>query len=197
MSPVQRDAQCYAMPHITDLRIGKHSQLRYEGVNKHNSGATMTSSDISTSAEAAENAVHHRIREVHTNPDQNCPSEGALPKALTEPAKAKSPAQWGYERIIMYIQNFEKQLDNDHEVGLGFTGGDAGVLKIEGLGFYDPDIITYYGTNGAGSKTQLIQHVSQLNVMLVASPKHIDQAAPNRIGFRLAQALEADAPATT
>ena len=28
--------------------------------------------------------------------------------------------------------NFEKQLDNEHEVAMGFTGGDAGVVRIEG-----------------------------------------------------------------
>ena len=80
---------------------------------------------------------------------------------------------------------------------MGFAGGDAGVIKIEGLGYYDPDIVTYYGTNEAGMKTQLIQHVSQLNVMLMASPKHIDQAAPNRVGFKLGEALERDPAATS
>ena len=66
----------------------------------------------------------------------------------------------------------------------------AGVIRIEGLGYYDPDIVTYYGVNEAGAKTQLIQHVSQLNVSLVASAKHIDQPEPTRIGFRLATALD-------
>ena len=152
---------------------------------------------IVTAAEAVENAVLPAIREVHTDPSTGCPSQGDLPAALKESAQTKSPAQWAYERIILYIQNFEKQLDNDHEVGLGFAGGDAGVIKIEGLGYYDPDIVTYYGTNEAGMKTQLIQHVSQLNVMLMASPKHIDQAAPNRIGFKLGEALERDPAATS
>ncbi|MFT5272392.1 MAG: hypothetical protein ACI85V_002411, partial [bacterium] len=54
-----------------------------------------------------------------------------------------------------------------------------------------------YGTNGAGAKTQLIQHVSQLNVMLVSSPKKVDQAEPNRIGFQLVTALERDEDAST
>lgn len=153
--------------------------------------------DIATSAEALENDALPKIREVHTDPDQNCASQGDIPKALKEPAAQKSPAQWAYERIILYIQNFEKGLDNDHEVGMGFAGGDAGVMKIEGLGFYDPDIITYYGTNGAGAKAQLVQHVSQLNVMLVASPKRVDQAEPVRIGFRLASALDREAETET
>ena len=33
-----------------------------------------------------------------------------------------------------------------------------------------------------------------LNVMLMASPKHIDQAEPNRIGFQLAQDLDRNTP---
>ncbi|SEW39042.1 hypothetical protein SAMN04488515_2546 [Cognatiyoonia koreensis] len=152
--------------------------------------------EIATSAEAIENAHLPSIREVHTNPDAKCASEGGIPKALKEPTGRKSPAQWAYERIILYIQNFEKQLDNDEEVGMGFVGGDAGVIKIEGLGYYDPDLITFYGSDGTGAKTQLIQHVSQLNVMLRAAPKQVDQAEPNRIGFRLAKELEREDDAT-
>ncbi len=43
---------------------------------------------------------------------------------------------------------------------MGFTSGDAGVLKIEGMGFFDPDIVTFYVSDPAGGKTQLVQHVS-------------------------------------
>ncbi|SFR97676.1 DUF6173 family protein [Yoonia litorea] len=145
---------------------------------------------IDTSAELMENDALPQTREVHTDPNAKPVTQGQLPRALAEPATKKSPAQWAYERIILYIQNFEKQLDNDHEVGMGLTGSDTGVIRIEGLGYYDPDIITYYGTNQSGAKTQLIQHVSQLNVSLVASPKHIDQPEPKRIGFQLATALD-------
>lgn len=115
-----------------------------------------------------------------------------LPAAVAEkPLEDKSPAEWAYERLILYIQNFEEQLDNAHEVAMGFTGGDAGVLRIEGIGYFDPDIVTFYGTDGEGAKTQLIQHVSQLNVMLRALPREDDEAEapPNRIGFRLAADL--------
>lgn len=144
---------------------------------------------IDTSAEQVEDMILPLIHEVHTDPNAKAAD---IPDKLKKPAKPKSPAQWAYERIILYIQNFEKQLDADHEVGIGFTNGGAGVMKIEGLGFFDPDIITYYGSNELGAKTQLVQHVSQLNVMLVASPKQVDQVEPNRIGFRLAAELDDD-----
>ena len=111
-------------------------------------------------------------------------------KVADTPVEQKSPAEWAYERLILYIKNFEEQLDNEHEVAMGFAGGDAGVLRIEGIGFFDPDIITYYGSDGEGIKTQLVQHVSPLSVMLRALPKPVDHAEPNRIGFRLAAQLE-------
>lgn len=142
---------------------------------------------ISTTAEAAEADALPRVCEVHTDPEQ---SEVQVPEKFRAPSGAKSPARWAYERLILYIKNFEEQLDNEHEVAMGFTGGDAGVIRIEGMGYFDPDIVTFYGSDPTGAKTQLIQHVSQLNVMLRALPKHVDQPAPNRIGFRLASALD-------
>ncbi len=38
-------------------------------------------------------------------------------------------------------------------------------------------------------RTQLVQHVGQLSVMLRALPKQIETAEPKRIGFRLAEDL--------
>ena len=150
---------------------------------------TTAQATIETSADAMENAAMPKRGEVHTQGGRHA-EPAQMPKAMQKPAAQKSPAQWAYERIIMYIKTFEETLDNDHEVGLGFAGGDTGVIKIEGLGFFDPDIVTYYGSNPEGAKTQLIQHVSQLNVMLTASPKNVDQQEPNRIGFQLAAALD-------
>ncbi len=118
------------------------------------------------------------------------PEQKPLPEALTEtPVADKSPAQWAYERVILYIQNFEEQLDSEHEVAIGLTGSDTGMLRIEGIGFFDPDIVTFYGTDPAGAKTQLVQHVSQLNVLLRALPRPGGRARPRRIGFRLARSL--------
>ena len=132
-----------------------------------------------------------RAREVHADPGAQTVVEN-LPEGLKKPVTQKSPAQWAYERMILYIQNFERQLDAEHEVAMGFAGSDAGVLRIEGMGFFDPDIITFYGTDPTGAKTQLVQHVSQLSVLLRALPKRDKTAEANRIGFRLAEELDSD-----
>ncbi|GGH35147.1 hypothetical protein SAMN05444007_10857 [Cribrihabitans marinus] len=146
---------------------------------------------IQTAAEIAESAVLPRCHEVHSDPDRPRVSD-KLPEPLKQPVQKKSPAQWAYERLILYIKNFEEQLDASQEVAMGFAGGDAGVMRIEGMGFFDPDIITFYGNDATGARTQLVQHVSQLNVMLRALPKPVGDKPANRIGFRLAADLEPD-----
>ncbi len=106
--------------------------------------------------------------------------------AEAAPPDSKSPAEWAHDRLVLYIRNFEQQLDADQEVAVGFAGSDAGVLTIEGLGYFPPDMVTFYGRDEDGRKTQLIQHVSQLSVMLRAVPKAEPEEPARRIGFRLA-----------
>lgn len=133
-------------------------------------------------------------RAVHADPTApKSPEQKPLPKSVRKrPYAEKSPAEWAYERLILYIKNFEEQLDAEHEIAMGFTGGDAGVLRIEGVGFFEPDIVTFYGTDAEGARTQLVQHVSQLNVLLRAMPKAEEAPQARRIGFRLAQDLDDD-----
>jgi hypothetical protein len=99
--------------------------------------------------------------------------------------KSKSPAEWAHDRLVLYIRNFEGQLDAAQEIAMGFAGDEAGVLRIEGIGYFDPDIITFYGRDENGAKTQLIQHVSQLSVTLRAVPRENVEEPPRRIGFQL------------
>lgn len=145
---------------------------------------------IATTAEAYEADAMPRKIDVHCD-DDSCAGPQPLPDAVTrKPVGQKSPAEWAYERLILYIQSFEEQLDNEHEVAMGSAGSDAGVLRIEGMGYFDPDVVTFYGTDATGARTQLVQHVSQLSVILRALPKAVQQEIPRRIGFRLAQALD-------
>lgn len=151
--------------------------------------------EIRTAAELVEADALPCIYEVHDDPARRNACDQTVPKGVTKtPVTQKSPARWAYERVVIYLRNFEEQLDSEHEVAMGFTGAEAGLLRIQGMGYFDPDIVTFYGTDPAGGRTQLIQHVSQLNVMLRALPKQKDDEKPNRIGFRLAQDLDTAEP---
>ncbi|MCL3881808.1 DUF6173 family protein [Marivita sp. GX14005] len=146
--------------------------------------------DIRTTAEYAETDALPRKYDAHTSDDASTRAAASADCVTEKPAARKSPAEWAHERLILYIKNFEEALDNEHEVAMGFAGNETGVLRIEGLGFFDPDIVTFYGTDSKGRRMQLIQHVSQLNVALRALPKPETKAEPRRIGFELAAKLE-------
>jgi Family of unknown function (DUF6173) len=105
--------------------------------------------------------------------------------ATGKASKPKGPAEWAHDRLVMYIRNFESQLDAQQEIAMGFASDESGVLRIEGIGFFEPDILTFYGRDEDGAKTQLIQHVSQLSVTLRAVPKVAEAEPPRRIGFQL------------
>ena len=141
---------------------------------------------ISAKAEAHERDPVPRRCDVHADGDQ-AEVLNVTDELLGIPVEDKSPAEWAYDRLVIYIQEFEEQLDNQHEVAMGFAGSEAGVLQIEGMGFFDPDILTFYGMDEDGVPTQLIQHVSQLSVILRALPKAVEEEEPKRIGFRLAR----------
>lgn len=147
---------------------------------------------IETTAEIVEGDAMRLARAVHTGGGP-CPGpeDAPLPEAIAKkPVEQKSPAEWAYERLILYIKNFEEQLDGAQEIAMGLTDTGAGVLRIEGLGYFDPDIVTFYGTDGTGARIQLVQHVSQLNVVLRANPKPDEATPARRIGFDLAKGLE-------
>lgn len=157
----------------------------------------MMGNTIETTAEAIEADALPRLYEMHCDPNQPNACDQELPRHMTlKPADQKSPAQWAYERTVLYLKNFEEQLDNEHEVAMGFVGGDAGVLRIEGMGYFDPDVVTFYGRDANGARMQLVQHVSQLNVIFRALTKQVHDQAPNRIGFRLYEDLEKNMSAT-
>ena len=143
----------------------------------------MTKADRDAERTAAAHTAAVQATAVHTAAAQ---ATDLPPMIADAPGPApKSPAESAYDRLIAYIRNFEAQLNAREEIAIGFTGNDAGILQIEGIGFFAPDILTFYGRDETGMKTQLIQHVGQLSVMLRAVPKARAEAAPRRIGFHL------------
>lgn len=93
-----------------------------------------------------------------------------------------NPAKWTYERLGNYIKAFEADLDDEHEVGARLVSfGSTITVHIENMGYHGPDIITFYGKNEQNEAVQLIQHTSQLSVLLIAVKKQADK--PRRIGF--------------
>lgn len=109
---------------------------------------------------------------------------------LAESDAKLNPAKWMHERIVRSIIDFEKDLDPALEIGarlVSFTANE--IIHIDDVGYWGPDIIKFYGTTSDGHPVELMQHISQLNVLLMAV-KPI--AEPRRIGFVLQKQLDED-----
>ncbi|MEI2781197.1 MAG: DUF6173 family protein [Candidatus Competibacter sp.] len=96
--------------------------------------------------------------------------------------RKENPAKFTYERLGVYIKEFEKDLDDEHEIGARLvTFGQSITFHITNIGYYGPDIISFDGFNQNGEKLKLIQNISQLSVLLIAMKKLEEK--PRRIGF--------------
>jgi hypothetical protein len=102
-----------------------------------------------------------------------------------------NPAEWMYERIVRSIIEFEEGLDKGQEVGARLAQfGQSEVIFIDDVGYWGPDIIKFYGHNVDGHPVELMQHFSQMSVLLVAVK--VDKEEPRRIGFILQEKLRED-----
>ena len=94
-------------------------------------------------------------------------------------------ADWQYEKICEQIKEFQDSLDSDHEIALQLTNfGQSIILNVTDIGYQNSCLIYYYGYAN-GKYCQLIQHISQINFLLMSVPKP-DPAKPARrvlIGF--------------
>jgi hypothetical protein len=120
-----------------------------------------------------------------------------LPKSLgvAIPPLPDPPAKWMYERVARQIIDFEKELSPDQEIGGRFVAAPReGVFHIEDLGYWGPDMLIFYGKDADGRPIQLMQHYSQLSVLLCVVPKEKETA--RRIGFVLLERLKDDPTST-
>ena len=100
-----------------------------------------------------------------------------------------NPAKWMHERIVRSINDFEADLDQDDEVGARLVNFGVDVtIHIHDVGYWGPDIIIFHGMNQDRKRVQLLQHISQLSVLLIAVDKIEKQA--RRIGYSLMETIE-------
>lgn len=86
-----------------------------------------------------------------------------------------------YYNILEEIKKFQDSLDYDHEVAIYLASfGTNMKMIVKSIGYQNPDILYFYGTID-GNDAELIQHMNQLNFLLMAVQKPNPDAPPNRI----------------
>lgn len=89
-----------------------------------------------------------------------------------------------YERLTKWINTFNDSLDDQHEVGVRLVNfGQTITFHLAGLGYWNPSLIMFNGSTDSGDPVELIQHVTQISILLMKVPRK-DPGKPKRpIGF--------------
>jgi len=95
-----------------------------------------------------------------------------------------------HERIVKSIIEFEKSLKEDEEVGGRIVNcpGPENSFHISDVGYWGPDLLIYYGQSLDKRPMELLQHYTQVSILLIALP--VVDRAPTRIGFELSKRLD-------
>lgn len=113
-------------------------------------------------------------------------SINSYPKIIpptVKPIRNEHLADYQFEVIKDSITQFEKYLDAKHEIALKLTHvGQSITLNITELSYSNPCLIHYYGYVN-GQFAELIQHVTQINFLMVSVPKSDPEKPARRIGF--------------
>jgi hypothetical protein len=87
-----------------------------------------------------------------------------------------------FKHLIERVRLFQNSLSSAHEVGLQVANfGKAAEIHIRTIGYKNPNLIEFSGVDMDKSEVTLVQHISQLNLMLIAVKPVEEQAF--RIGF--------------
>jgi len=81
------------------------------------------------------------------------------------------------------IEQFEATLDAEHEVAIRLASfGVSEEFRAEEIRFSPSHVVTFHGYTESGEKVQLVQHVSQVNLLLKAARKLNE--TPTRVAFQ-------------
>ena len=84
-------------------------------------------------------------------------------------------------RLCEYVIQFEKSINDDEEVAFKMVSfGESIIVYVEDIGYYNPNLVSFVGFVSTGEKVNLIQHITQLSFLLIATKA----TNPKRIGFR-------------
>ena len=104
------------------------------------------------------------------------------PIHIDPPPIAYSYSDTQFEIIKDYVLEFQRNLDDEHDVGLMLTNfGNTVLMNVTSIG-YEKSVLMIFKGYVEGREATLIQHVSQLNFLLTSVPKEPD-VPKRRIGF--------------
>lgn len=124
-------------------------------------------------------------------------SPASIEDAMSLPVCEPHDALQAFNSLRRHATEFEKSLDERHEVGARLVSfGNAVSFQVQQIGYAPPNLISFDGVTEEGARVRLVQHVTQLSVLFIAMPIMEDKIK-RPIGFVLPEELKpVSVPAT-
>ncbi len=105
------------------------------------------------------------------------------PAVLRDIAEANLANEF-FKQLVKRIRDFDASLDETHEVGVRLVSyGQTLVFHLEQIGYSNPSLIMFRGTTDNGEFVEVIQHVTQISILLMRLPLREPEKPKRRIGF--------------
>jgi Family of unknown function (DUF6173) len=89
-----------------------------------------------------------------------------------------------YNRLVQWINKFNEGLDNEHEVGVRLVNfGQTITFHLKDISYWNPSLIMFQGHTESNEPVELIQHTSQISILLMKLPRRNPESPKSPIGF--------------
>ncbi|POS41571.1 hypothetical protein BJP18_24420 [Escherichia coli] len=89
-----------------------------------------------------------------------------------------------HRRLICWINDFHRELEEEYEVGRQLASFGKNIeFHFTDISYWNPSLISFIGTLEDGSPVELVQHVSQINVLLIRKKRLCLETPKRPIGF--------------
>ena len=142
--------------------------------NRRDDEWTMTTEEIDYGRQPLSNGDHVKAE-----------IERYLPMVeMMQPPTNPNMASEFHWRLVEMVNDFHRELEDEYEVGGQLVSfGSEVTFSFTGIGYYNPSLIRFYGEKADGSPIELIQHVSQISVMLIRQRRSHPEIPKRPIGF--------------
>lgn len=95
-----------------------------------------------------------------------------------------STAQIVAENLYQEIINYQSKLSETEDVAMSIVKFNESItLLVDSIGYIGYNLVRFGGKDSSGKPLELIQHVSQLNFLLMVVPKPEPETPKRKIGF--------------
>jgi len=103
---------------------------------------------------------------------------------INRPPKDQNLADEFQRRLICWVNDFHRDLEDEYEVGGQLASfGRFIEFHFTDINYWNPSLISFIGVLDDGSPVELVQHVSQINILLVRKKRQALDKPKRPIGF--------------